>query len=50
VIWVSCKKDSGSSGSKTPSASIKTSQTVSENVGTASVTVNLKRQQAKPSS
>jgi len=41
AIWVSCKKDSGS-GSKTPSASIKdTSQSVNENVGTASVIVNL---------
>ena len=42
AIWVSCKKDSGGGGSKTPSASIKdTSQTVNENIGTASITVNL---------
>ena len=42
AIWVSCKKDSGSSGSKTPSASIKdTSQTINENGTTAIITVNL---------
>jgi hypothetical protein len=41
VIWVSCKKDSGSAN-KTPSASIRdTSQTVNENAGTASIIVNL---------
>jgi hypothetical protein len=41
-IWVSCKKDSNGGGSKTPSASIKdTSQTVNENVSTATITVNL---------
>src|SRR5512143_259784 len=42
AVLLSCKKDSGSGGSKTPSASIKdTSQTVNENMGTASVTLNL---------
>jgi hypothetical protein len=41
AIFASCSKSSDS-GSKTPSASIKdTSQTVNENVGTASVIVNL---------
>jgi hypothetical protein len=42
VIWMSCKKDSGGGGSKTPSASIKdTSQTINESAATASIIVNL---------
>jgi hypothetical protein len=49
AIWVSCKKDSGGGGSKTPSASIKdTSQTVNENVGTASIIVNLSAAASQP--
>src|ERR1700751_542305 len=49
ATWVSCKKDSGGGGSKTPSASIKdTSQTVNENVGTASIIVNLSAAASQP--
>ena len=48
VIVVSCKKDSGSTN-KTPSASIKdTVQTVNENVGTASIIVNLSAAATQP--